>query len=93
MPKLHKRSPGPPVEAPAPCDDAEHYALKALQAGNATAGQQQTALKWIIEKAAGTYDLPFRPGDPYDTTFACGRMFVGQQIVHQLNTVRVKKAP
>ncbi|MCC6172066.1 MAG: hypothetical protein IT481_08560 [Gammaproteobacteria bacterium] len=68
-------------------------ALKALQAGNANSGQQQMALRWIVAAAAGTYDQPFRPGagGDRDTAFACGRMFVGQQIVKQLNTVRVTK--
>jgi hypothetical protein len=86
-----KRSAGPPPEKPADCDDATHAALKAIQTGTASAAQQQRALDWIIEKAAGTYDLPFRPGTDgaRDTDFACGKMFVGQQIVRQLNTYRV----
>ena len=73
-----------------PCDDADHAALKACQAGEASGIQQQRALRWIIEKAAATYDLPFRPGadGARDTDFACGRMFVGQQIVRELNTFR-----
>lgn len=81
----------PPAFAQPACDDADHYALKALQAGVATADQQRRALKWIVEEAARTYDQPFRPGAPDETNFACGRMFVGQQIVHQLNSVRVTK--
>jgi hypothetical protein len=86
-----KRVAPPPVEYPAGCDDADHYALKSLQAGNASAEQQRRALKWIVEKAAGAYDQPYRPGAPDETAFACGRMFVGQQIVHQLNSVRITK--
>jgi hypothetical protein len=78
-----KRIAPPPVEYPAGCDDADHYALKSLQ--------QRRALKWIVEKAAGAYDQPYRPGAPDETAFACGRMFVGQQIVHQLNSVRITK--
>jgi hypothetical protein len=67
-------------------------AIKAVNAGNANEGQQRIALRWIIEMAAGTYDQPFRPGvgGDRDTAFACGRMFVGQQIVKQINTVRTK---
>lgn len=86
-----KRAVPPPVEAPAPCDEADEYALRALQTGTATSDQQRRALKWIVEQAAGSYDQPFRPGadGDRDTAFACGRMFVGQQIVHLLNTVRV----
>lgn len=66
-------------------------AIKALNAGNANEGQQRIALRWIIEMAAGTYDQPFRPGAPDETAFACGRMFVGQQIRKQLNTIRAQK--
>lgn len=93
MAKL-KRSPGPPVELPPPCDDVTYMALKALQTGTATNGQQQIALKWIINDCAKTYDQPFRPGPggERDTAFACGKMFVGQQIVKQLNSVRTTKA-
>lgn len=82
------------VLRPTPCDDAEHEALRALQAGNATADQQRRALVWIVDKLAGVNDLPFRPGadGARDTDFACGKMFVGQQIVRQLNTIRVSKS-
>lgn len=85
-----KRRPAPPVEAPVECSDSVHMAIKALNAGNANEDQQRMALRWIIEMAAGTYDQPYRPGAPDETTFACGRMFVGQQIVKQINTVRTK---
>ena len=92
MQKL-KRSLGPPVELPPPCDEPTQMALKALQAGNASSGQQQMALKWIVSDCAKTHDEPFRPGPegPRDTTFALGKAFVGRQIVKQLNTVRVTK--
>lgn len=60
------------------------YALRALQTGNATQGQQQRALKWIIE-AAGTYDQAYRPASARDTDFACGMQHVGKQIVKLLN--------
>jgi hypothetical protein len=66
-------------------------AIKALNAGNANESQQRMALRWIIEMAAGTYDQPYRPGAPDETAFACGRMFVGQQVVKQINTVRTAK--
>lgn len=64
-------------------DDFDAGALKALARGDADAGQQQRALKWIIESAAGTYDLSFRP-DPHQTAFAEGRRFVGLQVVKLL---------
>jgi hypothetical protein len=85
-----RRKPAPPVEASVDCSDQAHMAIKALAVGNANGDQQRVALKWIVELAAGTYDQPFRPGvgGDRDTAFACGRMFVGQQIVKQINTVR-----
>lgn len=85
----------PPSYAPPVCDDSDSAALRAVQAGVANPHQQRQALAWIVNIAAATYDQPYRPGEDGDreTSFACGRQFVGQQIVHQLNTVRVKKGP
>lgn len=79
----------PPAQpwTPPPFIPADVYALKALQAGVASEGQQKRALAWIIA-AAGTYDLAFRPGgDEGDraTAFASGKQFVGQQVVKLLN--------
>ena len=71
-------------------NDAIIGALKSLASGVANEGQQRLALNWIIEKAAQTYDQPFRPGGQdgdRDTAFACGRMFVGQQIVKVMKLV------
>lgn len=45
---------------------------------------QQRALRWIIERAAGTYDQSFTPDSPRLTDFAEGRRFVGLQIVKLL---------
>lgn len=72
---------------PAAYDEADTYAIKALAAGVANEGQQMRALKWIIETLCGTYDQPYRPGNEgdRDTVFACAKMFVGQQIVKQIN--------
>lgn len=72
---------------PVPYEDADVAALQALAKGVATAEQQKRALNWWIEKAAGTYDLPYRPGGregERDTLMAIGRMFVGQQTVKLL---------
>jgi hypothetical protein len=55
-------------------------AIQALATGAATAGQQVEALRWIVEMAAGTYDLSYRV-DPCATAFAEGRRFVGLNIV------------
>lgn len=68
-------------------DIADASAIQALQRGEATFEQQQRALKWIIENACKTYDMPYRPGGDEgrrDTDFALGRQFVGQQIVKLL---------
>jgi hypothetical protein len=59
---------------------ADVSAMQALQNGTANDDQQRRALRWIIEKAAGTYDFSFYPGER-ETSFALGRVFVGQQVV------------
>lgn len=69
---------------PAEYEEADIYAIRALAAGNANESQQKRALDWIIHRAAGTYDLSYRPGGPEgdrETVFAEGRRFVGSQIV------------
>lgn len=67
-------------------EPADASALQAIADGKADANQQKRALKWIIELAAGTYDLSFRPGTTgeRDTVLAEGRRFVGLQIVKLL---------
>lgn len=67
---------------PAGWDLADAGAIQALLRGDASKDQQQRALKWIVERASGAYDMSFRPGDSSrDTDFAEGRRFVGLQIV------------
>ena len=39
------------------------------------------ALDWIIEKAAGTYDEPFTPGQSDVTNYRTGRRSVGLAII------------
>jgi hypothetical protein len=65
---------------PPPYEPADVSAIQALQRGDANEHQQQRALKWIIEKAAGTYEFHFH-GTDRETSFALGRGFVGQQVV------------
>jgi len=58
-------------------------ALKAMGRGEARPDQQITAMNFIIENLAGTYDLSFRPDDKggeRDTAFAEGRKYVGLQL-------------
>lgn len=72
----------------APYDDDDVRAVKALASGKASEGQQRIALAWMIYNASRTYDLPFRPGGvdgQRASDFACGRMFVGQQVIKLIN--------
>ncbi|WP_456389734.1 hypothetical protein [Profundibacter sp.] len=72
-----------PVEYGAP----EVEALQALKRGEANEHQQRLALDWIINKAAGTYEISFRSdadGGERETAFAEGRRFVGLQSVKML---------
>lgn len=87
---LAERAPWKPV----PYEKADVAAIQALLRGEANEHQQKRALKWLIEQAAGTYDMAYRPGDEgrRDTDFALGRAFVGQQVVKltRLNLSRLK---
>ena len=69
--------------APAPYDDADVHAVKAL----ARDPNHKRALDWIIHQAAGTYDASFRPGPngERETAFAEGRRFVGLTLVKLIN--------
>ena len=66
-------------------EDAEHSALKALYAGEATAYQQRLALQIIINKLSRAQDLPYIPGSFDETAFLNGRAFVGQQLLKYFN--------
>lgn len=69
-----------PAWLPPDWELADATAMQALHAGSADADQQKRAFDWIINKAAGTYDVSYRP-DSDQTSFAEGRRFVGLQIV------------
>lgn len=63
-------------------------AVKALANGEATPEQQKLVLDWIVNMAAGTYELSFRSdqdGGDRETAFAEGRRFVGMQVVKLVN--------
>lgn len=85
------RSVGPHI--PPPWEPADVGSLQALARGEANAHQQQRALKWIIEAAAGTYDLSYQPDSERATSFAEGRRFVGLQVVKllKLNLTAMKE--
>lgn len=84
------RAPRPPKDhaswKPPEWELPDASALQALERGEANASQQQRALKWIIEQAAATYGMSYRPGESgdRDTAFAEGRRFVGLQCVKLL---------
>lgn len=82
--KTTKKAPASAPYGPPRWTKADAGALQALQRGDADPHQQQRAIRWIVEAAAATYDLAYRPGGEEgrrDTDFALGRAFVGQQIV------------
>jgi hypothetical protein len=63
-------------------------AIKALASGTANADQQKRAIHWIINTAAGAYELSYRSdgeGGERETAFAEGRRFVGLQLVKLVN--------
>lgn len=62
-------------------------ALKALEVGNATPEQQKHALRFIVEKIAGTYLEQYCPGESgnRDTAYALGMRRVGTCIISFLN--------
>lgn len=72
---------------PAPCELAVTSSIQALAAGTADNHQQQRALKWIIEIAAGTYEPSYRGGSESEVAFLEGRRYVGLQIVRELKLV------
>lgn len=81
---------GPPREpwVPPQYDEYDIGTIKALNAGRASEGQQRHAMRLLVEKIAGTYDLSFRPGATEGqraTDFAEGRRFVGLQLVRLIN--------
>jgi hypothetical protein len=72
------------AHAPAPYDKDILMAVRAVIAGKANEGQQQTAMDWIINQASNYYDLSYRSGGEDGrraTDFHEGRRFVGAQIV------------
>lgn len=71
--------------APASYGPEEIAAVKAVAKGNASPGQQQLALRWIIEGAAMTYQETMVPGQPDVSNYLAGRRNVGLQIVKLIN--------
>jgi hypothetical protein len=88
--KAPTRAIGPFI--PPPYEVADASAFQALERGEAEPHQQQRALKWLIEQAAGTYEFNYYPTDR-DTSFGLGRAFVGQQVIKllRLNTSQLRR--
>lgn len=66
------------VRQPAPFDDGDQRALKALRDGTATAEQQHRALGWLLF-ALGNRRQPYMANDR-DTAYALGMQQVARQI-------------
>lgn len=60
-------------------------AIKAVATGKASEAQQIAAMKWIIERAAMTYDETFVPGQQDLSGYLAGRRNVGLQLVKLIN--------
>ena len=78
---------------PAGYTAAEMMAIKMLAVGEATKDQQVRALAWIIEKAACTHDVSYRPGGiegQRATDFAEGKAYVGRQIIKLIKVDKSK---
>lgn len=67
------------VDAHVAAELADAHALRALDSGTASSEQQKRAMKWILGKACVVGGLPWRESDR-ETTFMCGRQFIGKQI-------------
>lgn len=84
------RQPAPlfePWRPPTTTDVTHVAALKALQAGTATAEQQQRALDFILRDVCGYYDEQFCPGEDgrRSTDYALGKRRVATYLVSLLN--------
>jgi len=80
--------PRDPAWVPATYEAYDIEAIRATARGEADPHQQKRALDWIINTAAGAYELSFRSdgqGGDRETAFAEGRRFVGMQIVKLAN--------
>jgi hypothetical protein len=70
---------------PAPLDDDDIMAIKALAAGRANEVQQRLAVAVIVEKFARAHDPSFWPDNERLSAFAAGKRFVAQQLLGIVN--------
>jgi len=59
-------------------------AIQALFRGEADGEQQKIAVDWIVKRACGIGDWPYRESQR-ETDLMLGRQFVGQQIIGAVN--------
>lgn len=80
--------PRKPAWLPADYSFADVVAVQAVARGDASPDQQRRALDWVINTAAGAYEISYRSdrdGGDRETAFAEGRRFVGLQVVKLVN--------
>lgn len=70
---------------PAPYDDADISALKAMRYGTASPEQQQRAMAWIIECASRVSTSSYDEGHPNNRDFNEGCRHVGAQVLRLAN--------
>jgi hypothetical protein len=78
-----------PILAFPDIDISEAVAIKALNAGTATADQQKRGLDWIIKKACMIGGISMTD-DPHHTSFNEGKRFVGANILFVINEPKSK---
>jgi len=69
--------------APTEYEPRHVSAVQLLERGECPPHLQQEFLRWLIEDVCRTYDMSFR-SNPYQTAFAEGRRFSGNQVVKMM---------
>lgn len=72
-------------------DEHDQRALKALWTGTASPDQQKIAIKWVIQKAAQTFEISHDPASQRASDFAEGRRSVGLQITALIDGPMIEK--
>ena len=70
---------------PAPLDEDDLRAIKALASGVANESQQRRAVAVIVDKFARDKDPSFWPDSERASAFAAGKRFVAQQLLGAIN--------
>lgn len=93
---MANEAPAPRKRGPIPVprwEDADVYAIQALERGEAAPEQQKRALAWIINNACETYGFCDKPDVDRLAAIFDGRRFAGTQIVKlmKINMAFVKR--